>query len=249
MNDGLESKVCLVTGGSRGIGRACALRLAADGFQVLINYHSNGEKAEEVVREIEARGGTAKCFQADVSKSAEVEKLFSFCKKEFGRLDVLVNNAGSGRSTYLMMLSDEMIDESLDLNVKGVFYCSRAAVMPMMPKRQGKIIHISSVSALKGFGAMSVYAAGKGGINAMTRVMARELAPYGITVNAVAPGFIDTDILQERPEKARKEDLELIPLKRFGTAEEVAGLVSYLAGPESGYITGQVLVVDGGLSC
>ncbi len=241
-------KVAIVTGASRGIGRACAIKLAAVGYFVVINYSSNDAKANEVVEQIKANGGDAVCYKADVSKLAEVKQMMKFVAKEYGSIDVLVNNAGIVRDEYLLMINPENVDKCIDLNVKGYLYCAQQAALKMFKNKKGIIINMSSVSGQFALAGQSVYSATKGAVNAMTRTLAKELAGYGIRVNAVAPGFIDTEMLDALPEEKKEEYLKYIPLHRFGKPEEVAAIVAALASDEFGYLTGQVICMDGGLS-
>ncbi len=241
-------KVAVVTGASRGIGRACALRLAEDGMAVVVNYASNEAAANAVVEAIKAKGGEAIAVRADVSKPDEVKEMFKIAWKTYGQIDVLVNNAGIVRDEYLLMLTNESLDTCLDLNIKGYFYCAQQAVLKMFRKKSGVIVNMSSVSSKMALAGQSVYSATKGAVNSMTQTMAKELAPYGIRVNAVAPGFIATDMIDALPEEKKEEYFKNVPLGRFGTVEEVASVVSMLAGDASSYMTGQTLVLDGGLS-
>ncbi len=244
----MEDKVALVTGASRGIGRACAIKLGAEGYKVVVNYNSNDEAANEVVSLIKEAGGEASAIKADVSKADDAKMLIRETVKTYGQLDVLVNNAGIVKDEFVLMMSEETINKCLDLNIKGYLYCTQQAVLKMFSKKQGVIINVSSVSSKLAVPGQSVYSSTKGAVNSMTATMAKELAPYGIRVNAVAPGFIATDMIDQLPEEKKEEYLNTIPLKRFGTAEEVAEMVAMLAGPACTYMTGQVIVLDGGLS-
>lgn len=244
----MEGKVALVTGASRGIGRACAIKLGAEGYQVVVNYNSNDAAANEVVTLIKEAGGEATAIKADVSDINEVKTLIRETVNTYGQIDVLVNNAGIVKDEFVLMMSEETISKCLDLNIKGYLYCTQQAVLKMFSKKQGVIINVSSVSSKLAVPGQSVYSSTKGAVNSMTATMAKELAPYGIRVNAVAPGFIATDMVDKLPEDKKEEYLKDIPLKRFGTAEEVADMVAMLAGPACSYMTGQVLVLDGGLS-
>lgn len=244
----MEDKVALVTGASRGIGRACAIKLGAEGYKVVVNYNSNDEAANEVVSLIKEAGGEATAIKADVSKADEAKMLIRETVNTYGQLDVLVNNAGIVKDEFVLMMSEETINKCLDLNIKGYLYCTQQAVLKMFSKKQGVIINVSSVSSKLAVPGQSVYSSTKGAVNSMTATMAKELAPYGIRVNAVAPGFIATDMIDQLPEDKKEEYLNTIPLKRFGTAEEVAEMVAMLAGPACTYMTGQVIVLDGGLS-
>lgn len=241
-------KVAIVTGASRGIGRACAERLAADGYTVAVNYSRSEEQAKEVLDGIRARGGDGMIVRADVSNLDEVKRMIREVWTAYGQIDVLVNNAGIVRDEYLLMLNPDTLDRCVDLNIKGYFYCAQQAVLKMFRKKSGVIINMSSVSSRMALAGQSVYSATKGAVNAMTQTMAKELAPYGIRVNAVAPGFIETEMIDALPEDKRKEYLASVPLGRFGRAEDVAALVSALASDACAYMTGQTLVLDGGLS-
>lgn len=242
------SKVALITGSSRGIGRACALKLAEKGFDIAVNYNSNEEAAQRTVNEITALGRKAAACKADTSDLKQVQDMFRAAFKEFGSIDVLVNNAGVVNDAYLLMLSTESLQKSLDINIKGYFNCAQQAALKMMKNRSGKIINISSVSSILSLVGQSVYSATKGAVNSMTATLAKELAPYGIQVNAVAPGFVETEMIDAVPEEKLKEYLDNIPMKRFAKAEEIAETVSLLADGSLSYMTGQVLVLDGGLS-
>lgn len=241
-------KVAIVTGASRGIGRACALRLAEDGMTVVVNYSHSEAAAAEVVEAIKAAGGDALAVRADVSNPADVKEMFKTVWKTYGQIDVLVNNAGIVRDEYLLMLTEENLDACLDLNIKGYLYCAQQAVLKMFRKKSGVIINMSSVSSKMALAGQTVYSATKGAVNSMTQTMAKELAPYGIRVNAVAPGFIATEMIDALPEDKRAQYLTEIPLGRFGTVEDVAAIVSMLASDGASYLTGQTLVLDGGLS-
>lgn len=241
-------KVAIVTGASRGIGRACALRLAADGMTVVVNYSHSEAAAAEVVDKIKAAGGDALAVRADVSNPAEVKEMFKTVWKTYGQIDVLINNAGIVRDEYLLMLTEENLDACLDLNIKGYLYCAQQAVLKMFRKKSGVIINMSSVSSKMALAGQTVYSATKGAVNSMTQTMAKELAPYGIRVNAVAPGFIATEMIDALPEDKRAQYLTEVPLGRFGTVEDVAAVVSMLASDGAAYMTGQTLVLDGGLS-
>ncbi len=241
-------KVAVVTGASKGIGRGCAIRLAKDGYAVVVNYSHSDDKALEVVKEIEAFGGTAMVYKADVSDLEQVKKMMREVVSKYGQIDVLVNNAGIVRDEFLLMLNPNTLDNCMDLNVKGYFYCAQQAVLKMFRKRSGVIINISSVSGKFALPGQSVYSATKGAVNAMTQTLAKELAQYGIRVNAVAPGFIETEMLNALPEEKKKEYIDKIPMHRMGTVEEVAGVVSMLASDTCSYMTGQVITLDGGIS-
>ncbi len=241
-------KTAVITGSSRGIGKACALRLAEKGFNIVVNYNSNEEAANKAVEEITAFGRKALAVKADTSDLKQVQNMFRTAVREFGGIDVLVNNAGVVNDAYLLMLNAESLQKSLDINIKGYFNCAQQAALKMMKNKKGSIINISSVSGIHALAGQSVYSATKGAVNSMTMVLAKELAPYGIQVNAVAPGFVETEMITAVPEEKLKEYLDVIPMKRFAKAEEIAETVSLLADGSLSYITGQVIVMDGGLS-
>ena len=243
----LDGKTALVTGASRGIGRAVALCLAAEGARVAINYAGNVKAAEEVKASIEAAGGTAILCQADIADSAAVEAMVADVVKEFGAIDILVNNAGITRDTFLMRMKDEDFAKVLDTNLKGVFYCTKAVAKLMMKKRSGRIVNMASVVGLVGNAGQTNYAAAKAGVIGFSKSAARELASRGITVNVVAPGFIGTDMTAGLPESVKEKMLTDIPLGRMGEPEDVANAVLFLASDQASYITGQVVNVDGGM--
>ena len=242
-----ENKVALVTGASRGIGRAIALKLAQDGFNVMINYAGNEEKALEIKAECEALGVHAAVFQANIGNKEEVEALVKTAIDIFGAIDVLVNNAGITRDNLMLRMSDEDFDEVIDVNLKGVFYLTKAASKLMFKKRSGKIVNITSVSGVTGNVGQANYAASKAGVIGLTKTVAKELAPRGIQVNAVAPGFIQTDMTNVLSDDLKAKIQERVPLKRFGMPEDIANMVGFLASDHANYITGQVFHVDGGL--
>jgi 3-oxoacyl-[acyl-carrier protein] reductase len=244
----LKPKVALITGSAKGIGRAIASRLAMDGFDIGLNYHTSDSEALALAKELESMGIRVQLIKADITKINEVKTMFDEIISSFGQIDVLVNNSGVFYDSILPMQKTEKIENMIDVNLKGYIYCTKIAFAKMMRNRKGKIINISSVSSIKGMYAQSVYSATKGAINSLTRATAVEAAPYGIQVNAVAPGFIETGMLDSLPEKERNRYLEMVPCKRFGTPEEVAELVSFLADDKVSYITGQVIVIDGGIS-
>ncbi|MBR1806897.1 MAG: 3-oxoacyl-[Selenomonadaceae bacterium] len=244
----LSGKVAFVTGASRGIGRATALRLASDGAKVALNFASNVAKAEEVKREIEAAGSEAMLLQGDVSKLEVVTELVNKTVDAWGRLDILVNNAGIARDNLLLKMSEDDFDKVIATNLKGVFNCTKAVTKIMMKQRGGRIVNMSSVVALRGNVSQANYAAAKAGIIGFTKSAARELASRGVTVNAVAPGFIDTDMTAALSEKVKEVLLKEIPAGRMGTPEDVANAVAFLVSDQAAYITGQVLSVNGGLA-
>ena len=242
------SKVAIVTGASRGIGRACALRLAKDGIDVVVNYNSNEEEAMKVVNAIKDMGCDAIAVKANVANQKDVAAMFREAYKHFGHIDILVNNAGVVDDAYLLMLNNDSLDRSLDINIKGYFYCSQQAALKMFKQKSGRIVNVSSVSSKLALAGQSVYGATKGAVNSMTATLAKELAPYGIQVNAVAPGFITTEMIEAIPEEKKEEYLKNIPRGRLGKVEEVAEVVNMLCSDVASYITGQVIVIDGGLS-
>lgn len=243
----MDCKVALVTGASRGIGRACAVKLAECGYDIAVNFVSNEAKAEEVVAEIKALGRNAIAVKADTSDLKAVQDMFRTIHKEFGRIDVLVNNAGVVDDAYLLMINENSLSRSLDINIKGYFHCAQSAALKMM-KTGGKIINISSVSSVLAVEGQGVYAATKGAVNSMTATLAKELAPRGITVNAVAPGFIATEMMDNIPEEKKAEYIKSIPMGRYGKASDVANMVASMCSEAFDYVTGQVIVLDGGLS-
>lgn len=239
----------VVTGGSRGIGRATAKALAKDGYQVVLTYVSRPEEAAAAVAEIEAEGGTAKACKLNVGDSASVESFFKEEIKGQVNLACLVNNAGITKDGFLIRMKDEDFDKVIGINLRGCFLCSREAARIMSKNRTGCIVNVSSVVGLMGNAGQANYCASKAGILGLTKSNARELAARGIRVNAVAPGFIETEMTSVLPEEQRKLYVESIPLKRLGTAEDIASAVAFLASPRAAYITGQVLSVNGGMYC
>lgn len=242
----LQGQVAVVTGASRGIGRAAALALAAEGATVVVNYASSSQAADAVVAEITATGNEAVALQADVAQADQVDALFNTVMEKYGRVDVLVNNAGIARDTLLLRMKLEDWQAVIDLNLTGVFLCTRVASKIMLKQRSGRIINITSVVGEMGNPGQANYSAAKAGVIGFTKTVAKELASRGITVNAVAPGFIATDMTADI--KAKEEILKLIPLGRYGQPEEVAGLIRFLAADAAAaYITGQVINIDGGM--
>jgi 3-oxoacyl-[acyl-carrier protein] reductase len=242
----LQGQVAIVTGASRGIGRAAALALAAEGATVVVNYASSSQAADAVVAEISEMGSQAVALQADVAQAEQVDALFNTVMEKYGRVDVLVNNAGIARDTLLLRMKLEDWQAVIDLNLTGVFLCTRVASKIMLKQRSGRIVNITSVVGEMGNPGQANYSAAKAGVIGFTKTVAKELASRGITVNAVAPGFIATDMTADI--KAGEEILKLIPLGRYGQPEEVAGLIRFLAADAAAaYITGQVINIDGGM--
>lgn len=243
----LNEKIAIVTGASRGIGRAIALQLAADGATVVVNYSGSQQKAEEVVATIEAAGGQAVAMQASVANSDDVSRLIDDVVKQFGRIDILVNNAGITRDNLLMRMKEDEWDDVLNTNLKGVFLCTKAVTRTMMKQRYGRIINISSIVGVSGNAGQANYVAAKAGVIGLTKTTAKELASRNILVNAIAPGFITTEMTDALPEDMKAAMLAQIPLARLGEPAHVAKAVSFLASDDASYITGQTLHIDGGL--
>jgi 3-oxoacyl-[acyl-carrier protein] reductase len=243
----LENKVALVTGASRGIGRAIALDLAKNGASVAVNYAGSEAKANEVVDEIKANGGNAFAIKADVSNGDEVQQMIKEVISQFGKLDILVNNAGITRDNLLMRMKDTEWDDVINTNLKGVFLCTKGVTRQMMKQRSGRIINIASVVGVSGNAGQANYVAAKAGVIGLTKTTAKELASRNITVNAVAPGFITTDMTDELPEDVKTEMLKQIPLAKLGEPSDVANIVTFLASEKSKYITGQTVHVNGGM--
>lgn len=243
----LKGKCAIVTGSSRGIGKAIAKKLASQGVNIVLNYRSSDEEALEVENELKEYGVEVLKVKADISKLNEVEHLIKAAKEKFNKIDIMVNNAGVTIDNLLIRMKEEDFDNVINVNLKGVFNCLKVITPVMLRQRCGAIINISSVVGLTGNAGQVNYAASKAGVIGMTKSLAKELGSRGITVNAVAPGFIETDMTHDLNEEYRKKIQQEIPLKRFGTADDVADVVSFLAGDDAKYITGQVIHVDGGM--
>jgi 3-oxoacyl-[acyl-carrier protein] reductase len=243
----LQGKVALVTGASRGIGRAIALELARQGAKVAVNYAGSEAKANEVVEEIKKMGQEAVAIQADVSSAEAVERMVKTVLEQFGRIDILVNNAGITRDNLLMRMKEEEWDQVINTNLKGVFHCIKAVTRPMMKQRYGRIVNIASIVGISGNPGQANYVAAKAGVIGLTKTAARELASRNITVNAIAPGFITTDMTESLSDELKAEMLKQIPLARFGEPEDVAKVAAFLVSDAASYMTGQTLHVDGGM--
>ncbi len=241
-------KTAIVTGGSRGIGRAVCLELAKGGANVVLCYAGNDAAAQKTAEAAEAAGGKALALRCDVTNGAQVQSLIDTALERFGRIDILVNNAGITRDNLLMRMPEADFEAVIDANLKGAFLCMKAVCRPMMKQRYGRIVNLSSVVGLRGNAGQVNYAASKAGVIGMTKSLAKELASRGVTVNAVAPGFIETDMTAAMTEGAKTAAKGSIPMGRLGAPEDVAGAVAFLASEEAAYITGQVLAVDGGMA-
>jgi len=244
----LDNKVALVTGGSRGIGRAIALRLAQDGAHVMISYRTRAPEAQEVVNGIKKSGRQSAAFQSDVSIYQQAKEMIEKIVKEFARLDILINNAGITKDGLLVRMAEDDWDSVINTNLKSVFNYTKAALHPMMSQKSGKIVNLTSVTGITGNAGQTNYAASKAGIIGFTKSLAKEVGSRNIQVNAVAPGFVETEMTAKLTESQRQKLAENIPLKRTATPEDIAGVVNFLASPDSDYITGQVICVDGGLA-
>lgn len=242
-----NGRAAIVTGGSRGIGRAIAARLAREGANVAVSYRSNDDAAEQTAKEVREAGVECELFKGDISSPEDVKALFSGVNEAFGRLDILVNNAGLTRDNIMMRMKDAEFDEVLQTNLRGTYLCTRAALRPMVRARWGRIVNISSVVGLVGNAGQANYAASKAGIIGFTKSVAREVAQRSITVNAIAPGYVETELTGSLSDKVKAQILDQVPVGRFGELEEIADAVAFLAGEASGYITGQTLAVDGGM--
>jgi 3-oxoacyl-[acyl-carrier protein] reductase len=243
-----SGRVGIVTGGGRGIGRAVAAQLAEEGANLAISYRSNDEAAEETAERVREAGVKCELFKGDVSSPGDVEALFEGVSEAFGRVDILVNNAGITRDNLMMRMKEEEFDEVLRTNLKGTYLCMRAALRPMIRARWGRIVNVSSVVGLVGNAGQANYAASKAGIIGFTKSVAREVAQRGVTANAVAPGYVETELTGGLPENVKDQIRGQVPMGRFGEPEEVAEVVAFLAGEAAGYLTGQTIAVDGGMT-
>jgi len=243
----LEGKISLVSGASRGVGRAIALKLASLGSKVAINYLSSDEAADKVAREIESQGGEAMLVKANVADATAVKAMTRQIVSQWGKIDILVNNAGIAKDSLLPRMSDEAWDEVINTNLRGAYLCTKFALRSMMDQSWGRIINISSLAGIVGNLGQANYSAAKGGLIAFTKSVAREMGSRNITANAIAPGFIVTDMTEKLPRETKDDILSRIPLNRFGTPDDVADLVAFLASERAGYITAQVICIDGGV--
>lgn len=243
----LKGKTAIVTGGARGIGKAIALKLASEGANIVLNYRSSVSLVEDVVKEIEAMGVKVVAVQADVSVHSDAERLIKAAVENFGTLDILVNNAGITKDGLIMRMKEEDFDNVIDVNLKGAFNTIKFAASVMLKQKSGKIVNLSSVVGVMGNAGQANYAASKAGLIGLTKSVAKELAPRGVTVNAIAPGFIESDMTEVLTDKVKDMMKAVIPLKKFGKADDVAELVAFLASDKANYITGQVLNIDGGM--
>ena len=243
-----RGRLAIVTGGGRGIGRAVAVRLAAEGANVAISYRSNDDAAQETAEAVREAGVECEVFKGDVASPEDVQVLFEGVSDAFGRLDILVNNAGVTRDNLIMRMKEEEFDEVLRTNLGGTYLCTRAALRPMIRARWGRIVNVSSVVGLVGNAGQANYAASKAGSIGFTKSVAREGAQRGITANAVAPGYVETELTGSLPENVKEAIRTQVPMGRFGEAQEVAEVVTFLAGEGAGYVTGQTIAVDGGMT-
>lgn len=243
----LKDKTAIVTGGSRGIGRAISLQLASKGANVVVNYNKNAQAAEEVVKEIEALGGKAFAIQADVGKINEVDSFVKEALEKFGNIDILVNNAGITSDGLLLRMKEQEWDDVLNTNLKGAFLMTKAVIRKMIKNKKGKIINITSIVGSSGNAGQSNYSAAKAGVIGFTKSIAKEVAARGIQVNAIAPGYVQTEMTDSLPEKIKDDLINMIPAKKIGEPKDIANMVVYLSSDLSDYITGQVIHIDGGM--
>lgn len=244
----LKGKIALVTGAAKGIGRAIALALAADGATVVVNYNGSREKAEQTLEEVRKLGSDGMVYQCNVADTAAADVMVKDIIRTYGRLDILVNNAGITRDNLIMRMSEEDFDAVIDANLKGCFNTIKAASRQLLKQREGRIINITSVSGILGNAGQANYSASKAGIIGLTKTMAREMASRGITVNAIAPGFVETDMTQVLSDSVKEAATAQIPLGHFGKPEDIANMAAYLASEKASYITGQIISVDGGMA-
>jgi 3-oxoacyl-[acyl-carrier protein] reductase len=244
----LDGRVALVTGSSRGIGRATVLRLAAMGAKVVVNYRNDESGAQETCAAIVAAGGTAVALQGDVSREEDVQRMFQEAESRLGPVTILVNNAGTTNDRLIMQMKLEDFQQVIQTNLVSAFLCTRAALRPMLRARWGRIVNVTSISGLMGQVGQANYAASKAGLIALTKSTAREVASRSITANAVAPGYVPTDLTANVSQEFKDYYMEITPLKRYGSADEVAATIAFLCSPDAGYITGQTIAVDGGIS-
>ena len=243
-----QGRIALVTGGSRGIGRAIALRLAADGARVAVNYVTRADAADEVVHAIGKLGSSGLALQADITKSEDVKVMFQRLQEQWGPVEILVNNAGIINDSLVVRMTDEAWDSVVDIHMRGTFLCTRLGVRDMLRARWGRVINIGSVVGIGGNAGQSNYSAAKAGVIGFTRAVAKEVATRNITVNYVAPGYVTTDIVEDLTKEQKERILQRVPMGRFGTVEEIAGMVSYVASDAASYVTGQILAIDGGMA-